>query len=160
MICAYPPIKLYLLFCKCIFTFTSVVAISNFFRCHLRHSTMSSSMRNAIPRRSHRERPQPLSRARKGLLEKRKDYLQRAKSHQAQSRTLKRLVEKASERNPDEFYFGMVRGRTRDGVRVTEREESRSLGVMEIRPLKVKVVKLIRNVVWIEAGKGRRMSDE
>jgi U3 small nucleolar RNA-associated protein 11 len=120
---------------------------------------MSSSMRNALPRRSHRERPQPHIRTRRGLLEKRKDYLLRKKSHESQSRTLKRLAEKALERNPDEFYFGMARERTKGGVAVVERAESRSLGVKETRGLKAQDVRYLRTVRSIERGRIRRLKD-
>ncbi|KAF9875813.1 hypothetical protein CkaCkLH20_06745 [Colletotrichum karsti] len=67
-----------------------------------------SSMRNAVQRRSHRERAQPLERQRFGLLEKHKDYSLRAKDYNKKKATLKSLREKAAERNEDEFYFGML----------------------------------------------------
>ncbi|KAL6912724.1 hypothetical protein FSST1_010484 [Fusarium sambucinum] len=67
-----------------------------------------SSMRNAVARRPHRERAQPLERRRLGLLEKHKDYSLRAKDFNKKKATLKNLRDKASERNEDEFYFGMM----------------------------------------------------
>ncbi|KAL9082284.1 MAG: hypothetical protein Q9159_006545 [Coniocarpon cinnabarinum] len=70
-----------------------------------------SSIRNAVPSRSYRERPQPLSRSRSHpLLEKRKDYRLRAADHKAKQIHLKRLREKAAARNPDEFSFKMMSG--------------------------------------------------
>ncbi|KAL2343738.1 hypothetical protein Fmac_005023 [Flemingia macrophylla] len=75
-----------------------------------------SSLRNAIPRRAHKERAQPSSRKKFGLLEKHKDYVQRAKAFHKKEDTLRRLREKAANRNPDEFYFKMVRTKTVDGV--------------------------------------------
>lgn len=90
-----------------------------------------SSMRNAVQRRPHRERAQPLERRRLGLLEKHKvspplppspekkretcsqtveqqDYSLRAKDHNKKKSQLKALRAKATERNDDEFYFGML----------------------------------------------------
>ncbi|KAM3440670.1 hypothetical protein NHJ13734_003199 [Beauveria thailandica] len=67
-----------------------------------------SSMRNAVDRRVHRERAQPLERRRLGLLEKHKDYSKRAKDYNKKKAQLKSLRVKAAERNEDEFYFGMM----------------------------------------------------
>ncbi|KPM43027.1 hypothetical protein AK830_g3569 [Neonectria ditissima] len=67
-----------------------------------------SSMRNAVQRRPHRERAQPLERRRLGLLEKHKDYSLRAKDFNKKKAQLKALRDKAAERNEDEFYYGML----------------------------------------------------
>ncbi|PSR79823.1 small-subunit processome [Coniella lustricola] len=67
-----------------------------------------SSLRNSIQRRSHRERGQLKERERLGLLEKHKDYKLRAKDHKKKQTVLKSLRQKATERNEDEFYFGML----------------------------------------------------
>lgn len=73
----------------------------------------SMPIRNFVHRRNHKERSQPTHRARKfGLLEKHKDYVQRARDHHSKRDRIKRLREKALDRNKDEFYFGMVRGKT------------------------------------------------
>lgn len=56
------------------------------------------------------------SRERYGLLEKRKDYLLRARDFHRKERTLKHLQRKADERNPDEFYHAMEKKRTKKGV--------------------------------------------
>ncbi|KAJ4706810.1 U3 small nucleolar RNA-associated protein 11 [Melia azedarach] len=71
-----------------------------------------SSLRNAIPRRAHKERAQLQSRKKFGLLEKHKDYVVRAKAYHKKEETLRRLKEKAAFRNPDEFYFKMIKTRT------------------------------------------------
>ncbi|PQQ10409.1 putative U3 small nucleolar RNA-associated protein 11 [Prunus yedoensis var. nudiflora] len=71
-----------------------------------------SSLRNAISRRAHKERAQPESRKKFGLLEKHKDYVERAKAYHSKEETLRRLKEKAAFRNPDEFYFKMIKTRT------------------------------------------------
>ncbi|CAA2970844.1 probable U3 small nucleolar RNA-associated 11 [Olea europaea subsp. europaea] len=75
-----------------------------------------SSLRNAIPRRAHKERAQPDSRKKFGLLEKHKDYVKRARAYHQKEQTLQKLKEKAAFRNPDEFYFKMINTKTIDGV--------------------------------------------
>jgi len=67
-----------------------------------------SSMRNAVQRRNHRERGQPEERQRLGLLEKHKDYSARARDFQHKRTKLKALRQKVLDKNPDEFYFGMM----------------------------------------------------
>ncbi|PPS13469.1 hypothetical protein GOBAR_AA07095 [Gossypium barbadense] len=70
-----------------------------------------SSLRNAINGRAHKERAQPSSRKKFGLLEKHKDYV--------------KLKEKAAFRNPDEFYFQMIKTRTVDGVHKPESQANK-----------------------------------
>ncbi|KAJ5096741.1 Small-subunit processome Utp11 [Penicillium angulare] len=72
-----------------------------------------SSMRNAVQRRNHKERSQLEGREKWGILEKHKDYSLRAKDYNAKKAKLKRLEEKARDRNPDEFHFGMMGGQNR-----------------------------------------------
>ncbi|KAL9934521.1 hypothetical protein V8E36_006296 [Tilletia maclaganii] len=79
------------------------------------------ALRNVIQRRNHKERSQPSHRKKLGLLEKHKDYIQRARDHHEKRDRLKRLREKAEMRNKDEFYFGMISSKTKDGVHVQER---------------------------------------
>ncbi|KAJ5711804.1 Small-subunit processome Utp11 [Penicillium malachiteum] len=69
-----------------------------------------SSIRNAVQRRNHKERAQLEGREKWGILEKHKDYSLRAKDYNAKKAKLKRLEEKARDRNPDEFHFGMMGG--------------------------------------------------
>jgi len=82
-----------------------------------------SSLRNAVHRRNHKERSQPLARQKFGLLEKKKDYIARAKDYHSKQDRLKAMREKAAFRNPDEFYFKMVNTKTKDGVHLVERNE-------------------------------------
>lgn len=78
---------------------------------------MSGFSKNVIPRRIHKERSQPSTRiAKHGLLEKKKDYKLRARDQNRKMARLKVLKEKASFRNPDEFYYSMINSSTKNGV--------------------------------------------
>lgn len=74
-----------------------------------------SAMKNAIARRAHRERSQPTKRKKLGLLEKHKDYVERSKDYKKKQSFIKTLKKKASERNPDEFYFKMHDSKVTNG---------------------------------------------
>ncbi|KAI0034161.1 small-subunit processome [Vararia minispora EC-137] len=78
-------------------------------------------LRNSLHRRNHKERSQLAHRERLGILEKHKDYVLRARDYHSKRDRLKRLAQKAADRNKDEFYFGMNRQRTERGVHVHER---------------------------------------
>jgi len=84
-----------------------------------RLATMAS-LKNAIKSvtngKTHRERAQPAARAKFGLLEKKKDYVQRAKNWHGKQDRLRALQEKAALRNPDEFYMHMNKASTKGGV--------------------------------------------
>ncbi|XP_028393096.1 probable U3 small nucleolar RNA-associated protein 11 [Dendronephthya gigantea] len=81
-----------------------------------------SSFKNAKKslQKTHRERSQPSKRKQFGLLEKHKDYVLRAKDFHRKEDQLKLLREKARNKNPDEFYYKMIKTKTRDGVHVVE----------------------------------------
>ncbi|KAI7906334.1 small-subunit processome [Cokeromyces recurvatus] len=82
-----------------------------------------SSLRNSVQRRNHKERGQLAGRERFGLLEKKKDYILRAKDYHTKQNRLKALREKALFRNPDEFYFKMINTQTKGGVHIQKRNE-------------------------------------
>jgi U3 small nucleolar RNA-associated protein 11 len=129
---------------------------------------MSSSFKKAqkASRRTHKERHQPAFRQRMGLLEKHKDYVERARhvlllqifqykwniwavfkrfflwcgalvsifvnqpwrmhvltaqcdinrDYHSKKQRIKKLQEKAAQRNPDEFYFKMINTKTKNGM--------------------------------------------
>ncbi|KAF8807791.1 u3 small nucleolar RNA-associated protein 11 [Phlegmacium glaucopus] len=83
---------------------------------------MTSSLRNSIHRRNHKERSQLAHRAKLGLLEKHADYVKRARDYHSKQDRLTRLKQKAAERNKDEFYFSMSKEKTRGGVHVKSRD--------------------------------------
>lgn len=75
-----------------------------------------SAFRNAVRRREHYERHQPAARARFGLLEKKKDYVQRARNFHEKEKRLLALKRKAANKNEDEFYNKMNSAKTKDGI--------------------------------------------
>jgi len=62
-------------------------------------------------KKEYKERVQPASRRKLGMLEKHKDYVQRAREHHRKQKELKVLQQKAENRNPDEFRFEMENAR-------------------------------------------------
>ena len=68
-----------------------------------------SSLKNLVKTRTYRERSQPKARAKLGMLEKHKDYKLRAVDFHRKEDALQKMKEKAALKNPDEFYFNMVR---------------------------------------------------
>lgn len=91
-------------------------------------------MRNAVQRRNHKERAQPVEREKWGLLEKRKDYKLRAADHKQKKQKLKLLSEKARDRNPDEFSFKMMSSKVdKQGRKVADRgNEALSMDVVKL----------------------------
>lgn len=74
-----------------------------------------------IAKKQHRERAQPQSRKKWGLLEKKKDYRLRAQDYHRKEAHLALLRSKASQANKDEFNFKMIKAKTKDGVLVASR---------------------------------------
>ncbi|KAF5627456.1 u3 small nucleolar RNA-associated 11 [Fusarium sp. NRRL 52700] len=128
-----------------------------------------SSMRNAVARRPHRERAQPLERRRLGLLEKHKDYSLRAKDFNKKKAQLKNLKEKAAERNEDEFYFGMMSrkgpgSRVQDGKRWSGTVEgdrgNKAMDVETVRLLKTQDIGYIRTMRQVVAKEVARLEEQ
>ncbi|KAF4503738.1 U3 small nucleolar RNA-associated 11 [Fusarium agapanthi] len=128
-----------------------------------------SSMRNAVARRPHRERAQPLERRRLGLLEKHKDYSLRAKDFNKKKAQLKNLKEKAAERNEDEFYFGMMSrkgpgSRIQDGKRWSGTVEgdrgNKAMDVETVRLLKTQDLGYIRTMRQVVAKEAARLEEQ
>lgn len=106
-----------------------------------------SSMRNAVQRRNHRERAQPTERSKWGLLEKRKDYKLRATDHKTKQAKISALKAKASARNEDEFYFGMMQGKDRRQQRAEGSGGGRSLDQEVVRLMKTQDVGYLRTML-------------
>lgn len=83
-------------------------------------ASLKSAMKGV--QRTHRERGQVSGRKHLGNLEKHKDYVLRAKDFHRKRKTIKHLKKKASEKNPDEFYFQMIKSKTKDGVHKKQQE--------------------------------------
>lgn len=77
---------------------------------------MGFNKAHKMAQRLHRERRQPEYRKKLGYLEKKQDYKKRALDHQSKAKRLKKLKNKALERNPNEFHFHMINSRVVDGV--------------------------------------------
>ncbi|KAJ8066535.1 hypothetical protein OCU04_005591 [Sclerotinia nivalis] len=82
---------------------------------------MDKASKSVRDGRTYKERSQPEERKRWGLLEKHKDYSARARDFNKKKAKLKVLKQKVLEKNPDEFYFGMVnkRGPVKTGKKYT-----------------------------------------
>ncbi|KAK9132286.1 hypothetical protein Scep_011814 [Stephania cephalantha] len=111
-----------------------------------------SSLRNAIHRRAHKERAQPQARKKFGLLEKHKDYVLRAKAFQKKEEAIQKLREKAAFRNPDEFYFKMMKTRTIDGVHRPE-SQARQYSQEELMLMKTQDIGYILQKLQSEKNK-------
>ncbi|KAH6609472.1 u3 small nucleolar rna-associated 11 [Trichoderma cornu-damae] len=129
-----------------------------------------SSLRNSIQRRPHRERAQPLERRRLGLLEKHKDYSQRAKDYNQKKAQLKSLREKAADRNEDEFYFGMMSrkgpgakikvGRSWNGRVEGDRGNNKGLDTDTVRLLKTQDLGYVRTMKQVAAKELARLEEQ
>lgn len=111
-----------------------------------------SSLRNAVKRITHKERSQPNASKNKGFLEKKKDYVVRAKDYHRKQNRLKSMKQKASMKNPDEFYFGMHNsqvdrgedGKHRKTQRAQKKEFERRIGTDTVRIMKDQDLSYIR----------------
>ena len=93
----------------------------------------SSLTSDSLARRNHKERAQPLYRQRFGLLEKHKDYVHRARDYKSKQDRIRKLREKAAFRNKDEFYWGMVKGKTKNGIATADRgNEALSMDLVKV----------------------------
>ncbi|KAL8783142.1 MAG: hypothetical protein Q9213_004834 [Squamulea squamosa] len=119
-----------------------------------------SSMRNAVQRRNHKERAQPANREKWGILEKHKDYSLRAKDYNEKKKRLKILRNKAAERNPDEFSYGMLSSKTDKHGRKIQDRGNVSLSQDAVKLLKTQDAGYIRTVIQQTRRTRERMEQE
>jgi U3 small nucleolar RNA-associated protein 11 len=108
-----------------------------------------SSLRNAVKRVTHKERSQPQHRSHLGLLEKKKDYKERAVDYHRKEDRIQAARQKAALRNPDEFYFGMhnaqvSNGRHRKTVAAEHKEFEAQVGTDTVRIMKDQDLSYVR----------------
>jgi U3 small nucleolar RNA-associated protein 11 len=123
----------------------------------------SGSSRNT---RSDANQPQP-SRGR--ALTSFQDYSLRAKDYNKKKEQLKNLAQKAADRNPDEFYFGMM-SREGPGQRVKEGKHhtgmvkgdrgNKAMSVDLVRLLKTQDVGYVRTMRQVAAKEVRRLEEQ
>lgn len=116
-------------------------------------------MRNAVKRVTHKERAQPASRKKFGLLEKHKDYVERAKDYKKKQSHLTKLRKKALDRNPDEFYFKMNTSQVRKGIHHSTNNPNAKLDNSVISTLKTQDLGYITVKKSADDSKIRRLKE-
>lgn len=115
------------------------------------------ALENAVKRRTHKERAQPTGRRSYGLLEKKKDYVLRARDFHRKEATIKKFQKKAEERNPDEFYFAMEKACTKDGVHIANTLQPNKYSQEELALMKTQDVKYLSLKTRVETEKVRKL---
>lgn len=124
-----------------------------------------SSLRNAVKRVTHKERSQPTRRAHLGELEKHQDYVKRARDYHNKEDAVNAAKQRASLRNPDEFYFGMHKavveeGKHRKTDQAIREEFERTVGDADaIRVLKDQDLQYIRLQRQRDAKKAEKLKE-
>ena len=110
-----------------------------------------SSLRNAVKRITHKERGQLQARSHLGMLEKKVDYKKRSDHYHAREDRLNAMKQKASMKNPDEFYFGMKKtqihsttGQHSKTKETKQKEFDETIGPDTIRLMKDQDLRYIR----------------
>ena len=85
------------------------------------------------------------------------DYVLRARDFHKKEDAIKVLKTKAAYRNPDEFYFGMEKARTKDGVHIGRRDESNKYTADELHLMKTQDVKYVGLRASMEEKKAEKL---
>ncbi|GAA5822120.1 hypothetical protein JCM3770_000416 [Rhodotorula araucariae] len=112
-----------------------------------------------LQKRQHRERAQPAHRKKLGLLEKHADYVKRARDFHSKEDRIQKLREKAAFRNKDEFYFAMVKAKTKKGVHIQSRGNE-PLPTDLVKVLKTQDATYIRMQTKMEQGRIDRLREQ
>lgn len=121
-------------------------------------STMSATaMKKAVSARAHKERSQPAHRTRLGLLEKHKDYVQRAKDFHNKEDRIRKLREKAAARNPDEFYYKMISSQSVKGGVHRQKDGGKQYTEEELLLMRTQDVGYLMNKAQIEQRKVEKL---
>jgi len=106
----------------------------------------------------HRERAQIEEREYLGFLEKKKDYVARARDFKGKQARLKSLKRKALERNPDEFYWKMTKAKlTEDGVHELDNPQEEVLTAEQQNLMETQNIGYVRWKLQIEQKKVLRL---
>jgi len=99
-----------------------------------------------------------VSRQHLGILEKKKDYKQRAIDYHRKEDRLKAMKQKADMRNPDEFYFGMNTSQVKDGKhKVQAFEDAKQLSPELVALMKDQDLSYIRMKKQSDVKKAERL---